>query len=94
MCLIKLIYIIFYLPSPPHKFFDPWDVEPLLSMLKIWALASSFTMFKLSWKTATVLALVTTRSCSDLTLLYIDNQHLFLQHNAAIFIPISGGKKD
>ena len=35
--------------------------------------------------------------CSDLTLLCIDNQHLFLQHNAAIFaifIPMSGGKTD
>ena len=33
-------------------------------------------------------------NCSDLTLLCIDNQHLFLQHNAAIFIPMSGGKTD
>ena len=31
---------------------------------------------------------------SDLTLLCIDNQHLFLQHNAAIFIPLSGGTTD
>ena len=32
--------------------------------------------------------------CSDLPLLCIDNQHLFLQHNAAIFIPMPGGKTD
>ena len=50
--------------------------------------------FKLAWKTATLLALVTAKHCSDLTLLYIDNQHLFLQHNAAIFIPMSGNKTD
>ena len=34
------------------------------------------------------------KHCSDLTLLYIDNQHLFLQHHAVIFIPLSGGKTD
>ena len=30
---------------------------------------------------------------SDLSLLYIDNQHIFLQYHAAIFI-VSGGKMD
>ena len=54
----------------------------------------SLTTFKLAWKTATLLALVTVKHCSDLTLLCIDNQHLFLQHHAAIFIPLSGGKTD
>ena len=34
------------------------------------------------------------KCCSDLTLLCIDNQHLFLQHHAAIFISMSGGKTD
>ena len=41
-----------------------------------------------------LLALVTAKCCSDLTLLHIGNQHLFLQHHAAIFIPMSGGKTD
>ena len=40
------------------------------------------------------MALVTAKHCSDLTLLCVDNQHLLLQHNAAIFIPMSGGKTD
>ena len=43
---------------------------------------------------ATLLAFVTAKCCSDLTLLHIDNQHLFLQYHAAIFIPVSGGKTD
>ena len=34
------------------------------------------------------------KHCSDLTLLCIDSQLLFLQHHAAIFIPMSGGKTD
>ena len=85
----------FYLQHPPsHKRFDPWDVEHLLSLLESWAPASSLTTFKLAWKTATLLALVTAKHCSDLTLLCVDNQHLFLQCNAAIFVPLSGGKTD
>ena len=92
--ILKLMHH-FYLQHPPsHKHFDPWDVEHLLSLLESWAPASSLTTFKLAWKTATLLALVTAKHCSDLTLLCIDNQHLFLQCNAAIFIPMSGGKTD
>ena len=90
----KLMYH-FYLQHPPsHKHFDPWDVEHLLSLLESWAPASSLTTFKLAWKIAALLELVTAEHCSDLTLLCIDIQHLFLQHNAAIFIPMSGGKTD
>ena len=59
----------------------------------VWAPALSLTTFKLAWKTATLLALVTAK-CSDLILLCIDNQHLFLQCNAAFFIPMSGSKTD
>ena len=85
----------FYLQHPPsRKWFDPWDVECLLSLLESWAPASSLTTFKLAWKTATLLALVTAKHFSDLTLLCVDNQHLFLQHNAVIFVPLSGGKTD
>ena len=80
----------FYLQCPPsHKRFDH-----LLSLLESWAPASSLTTFKLAWKTATLLALVTAKLCSDLTLLCVDNQHLFLQRHAAIFVPLSGGKTD
>ena len=83
----------FYLHCPTsHKHFDPWDVECLLSLLESWALASSLTTFKLAWKTATFLGVVTAKHFSDLTLLCIDNQHLFLQCHAAIFIPMSSGR--
>ena len=92
--ILKLMHH-FYLQHPPsHKQFDPWDVECLLSLLESWAPAYSLITFKLAWKTATLLALVTARHCSDLTLLCVDNQHLFLQHHAAIFVPLSGGKTD
>ena len=79
--------------SPSHKWFDPWDVKCLLSLLERWALASSLTNFKLSWKMDTLLALVTAKY-SDLTLLGIDNHYLFLQCHAAIFILVSGSKMD
>ena len=69
-------------------------MEHLLSLLECWTLTSSLTTFKLAWKTATLLACVTAKHCSNLTLLCVDNQHLFLQHNTAIFVPLSGGKTD
>ena len=85
----------FYLQHPPsHKCFDPWDVECLLSLLERWAPTSALTTSKLAWRTAALLALVTAKHCSELILLCIDNKHLFLQHNAAIFIPMSDGKTD
>ena len=93
--IISKLMCHFYLQCHPScKWFDPWDVEHLLSLLESWAPTSSLTTFKLAWKTATLLVLVTAKHCSDLTLLCVDNQHLFLQHNAAIFIPQSGGKTD
>ena len=49
---------------------------------------------KLAWKTATLLALVTAKCCSDLTLLCVNNWHLFLQCHAAIFVPLSGDNTD
>ena len=74
----------FYLQCPAsHKCFAPWDVKHFLSLLEIHAPASSLTNFKLAWKTATLLALLTAKHRSDL--LYIDNQHLFLLYHAAFF---------
>ena len=85
----------FYLQhSPSHNWFNPWDVDCLLSLLESWALSFSLSTFKLAWMTATLLVLVTAKHFSDLTLLHIDNHYLFLQHYAAIFIPVSGGKMD
>ena len=39
----------FYLRDPPsHKWFDPWDVEHLLSLVQSWAPTSSLTTLKLA----------------------------------------------
>ena len=72
----KLMYH-FYLQHTPCKCFDPCNVEHLLSLLESLAPVPSLTTLKLVWKTATLLALVPAKHCSDLTLLCIDNQHLF-----------------
>ena len=45
------------------------------------------TSFKLAWKTDT---LSTFYICYDFTLIGIDNHHLFLQHHAAIIVPVPG----
>ena len=71
--------------SPSHKCFDPWDVEPLLSLLGSWSPGFSLLIFYLLWKEATLLAIVTEKYCSHLTLLHIDNQHLFLHCHTPIF---------
>ena len=55
----------------------------IVILLESWAPTSSLTTFKLAEKTGTLLALVTAKCCSD-----------FLQHHAAIFIPLSGGMTD
>ena len=88
----------FYLQCPPScKCFDPWDVEHLLSLLKSWAPSTSLTTFTLAWKTVT-LDCYSFSTCYHEALLrfnlYIENQHLSLQHHVAIFIPMSGGKTD
>ena len=93
LIIIKRIQIIpsslmhyFYLQcSPSCKHFDQKHVKCLLSLLESPAPASSVTNFKLTWMMASLLVPVTTKCCSDLTLLHIHNQHLFLQCLAAIF---------
>ena len=63
-------------------------------MLDSWAPPSSLSNFNLAWTTTTLLAQAAENWCSDLTLLCVDNQDLFHQHQAAIFVLASGGKTD
>ena len=60
-----------------------WDFKHLLSLLESWTLVSYLTNLKDAWKMTTLEALIMAKH-SDFSLLYIDNQHLFLQHHAAI----------
>ena len=91
--IISKLMCHFYLQHPPSsKQCDSLDVQWLFCLLESWSLVSSLTTFRLAWKTATLLALFTAKHCYDLTLLYIDNQHIFLQSNALNFILASGGK--
>ena len=58
--------------------------QMLFSLLESWVLASCLTNFIFVWKMPTLVAPVTAKHCSYLTLLHIENQHLFLQNHAAI----------
>ena len=80
----------------PHTFktFDPWGMECVLILLQIWVATFFITNCKPAWKTASLLACVTAKYCSYLTLLHTDNQYLFLQCHAAIFVPVSDVKMD
>ena len=57
-------------------------------------MAFSLTNFKLAWKMATLLALITAKHCSYLILLCIENWHPFFQCHATVFIPAFHGKTD
>ena len=59
------------------KCFDPWDVIWLLFPLESWLQGSFLTNNKLDWMMAALLVLIAVKCCSDLTLLHIDNLHLF-----------------
>ena len=78
---------------PSCKQIYPKDLTIYYASVDSWALAFPLITFKLVWKAATLVALVTAQDGSDVILLHIDNQNLFLQHHAAIF-PASGGKID
>ena len=69
----NLMYHIYMQHPPTHKHFLSLVHGILLSMYDSWAASSSLTNFSLSWKTATLLALVTDKHCSDLTVLCIAN---------------------
>ena len=63
-------------------------------LIRVLGSGTSLTNFKLAWGKATLLVLVPAKHCSDLTLLCIDNHHMFLQHHVAIVVTASGGKVD
>ena len=50
--------------------------------------------FKLAWEYATLVILVQCKYSSNFILLQIDNQNLFLNENATIFVAVSGVKTD
>ena len=45
-------------------------------------------------KTTTIIAFIMTKHCSNLALLHIANQYLFLQHHSAFYFIVSGGQMD
>ena len=80
----------FYLQYlPTHKYFDPWDVECLLSLLGSWAAASflltlnMYGKLLLFWYLVWIYILI--------QLVYELMNTIFLKHTA-MFIPLSGDK--
>ena len=65
----------------------------ILGMLNLYYLSSSLNNFKPAWKTSILLALVTAKHCSDLTVLCTDN-HTFFISVILLFFPESGHKTD
>ena len=82
------------LQPPSHKWLDPWNVKWSLSLSESWALASSYTNFKLAWKMSIILAPVITKFCSYLTLLHTENQQFFFSIMQLFLFLILGDKID
>ena len=82
LCHCKGLHVIIYLIYP-----GPYSLQVC------WQEGLNFLVLSLVYL-GLHLALVIAQCCSDLTQLCIGDQHPFLQHNAAIFNPDSGGKMD
>ena len=73
---------------------EVWDMECSLPFLELWVPDSSLTNFKLVWKTAAPLTLVSAKQCSDLRLLQVDSEHHFLQGRMENLFQSRGNKMD
>ena len=69
--------------SHSHKYFDPWYVKHLLSLLRVGHQPLPLLILKLLRRLLPFKHLMWQNVAMNL--LCIDNQHLFLQHHVAIF---------
>jgi integrase len=71
-----------------------WDVAEVLQLLESWGPTERLSLTKLSWKTAMIVALISARRCSDLTLLRRDRGHLQHSDTRVVLQPVFGAKQD
>lgn len=81
---------------PKKKFFPPWNVAKLINLIssKGWYPAVTINLQNLAIKLAVLLALSTAKRCSDLSLLSMEQGHLYMDSDRIMFIPLFGSKTD
>ena len=72
-----------FLARPPLRKVKPiWSVSTVLEMLRSWGNPEELSRQKLTWRVAMVLAMASARRASDLSLLHIDEYHLFKKNDS------------
>ena len=82
---------------PPRLRLTPrvmWDVAQVLTTLRDWGIPANLSIARLTWKTATLVALLAAQRCGDLTLFRRDQAYLRISTTAAVLQPQWGAKKD
>ena len=73
----RFMKTVFLARPPPRKVKPNWSVSTVLEKLRSWGNPEELSRQKLTWRVAMLLALASARRASDLSLLHIDEDHLF-----------------
>ena len=90
----RFMKAVFLARPPPRKVKPIWSVSTVLEMLRSWGNPEEFSRQKLTWRVAMLLALASARRASDLSLLHIDEDHLFKTNDSWRFHLVFGAKQD
>ena len=75
--LSRFIKVVFLARPPSRKVKPIWSVTTVLEMLRSWGPSGELEQRRLTWHSAMLLALASAHRASDLTLLHMDDIHLF-----------------
>ena len=90
----RFMKAVFLARPPPRKVKPIWSVSTVLEMLRSWGNPDELSRQKLTWRVAMLLALASARRASDLSLLHIDEDHLFKTNDSWRFHLVFGAKQD
>ena len=84
-----------FLARPLSRKVKPiWSVTTVLEMLRSWGLSQELERPQFTWHLPMLLALASARRASDLTLLHMDDSHLFKSADSWRFHLVFGAKQD
>ena len=90
----RFMKAVFQARPPPRKVKPIWSVSTVLEMLRSWGSPEELSRQTLTWRVAMLLALASARRASDLSLLRIDEDHLFKTNDSWRFHLVLGAKQD
>ena len=90
----RFMKTVFLARQRPRKGKPIWSVSTVLEMLRSWGNPEELSRQKLTWRVAMLLVLASARRASDLSLLHIDEDHLFKTNDSWRFHLVFGAKQD